>query len=241
MAGPGAIATFEAADGVSATPALRPSEYTAALIRVLHQRAQCIAGARALEIGSGSGVVLAVLRALGAAALCGVDIEPDAVTAGASLLDQLGYGGQAELLHGNLWQPLGGRRFDLVVANLPHFPMATGAVGDRRPSWSAGGEDGRRFLDPFLAGLGGHLAPGGRAFITHNGFVSPEASRAVLASGGLAMRIAATQLVYIPDEKLGRMTASVRRAAERRSIHRYGPYVFGEVHIVEIAEPSTLA
>ena len=38
--------------------ALRPSEYTAALIQVLRARGAWVRGANALEIGSGSGVVL---------------------------------------------------------------------------------------------------------------------------------------------------------------------------------------
>ena len=31
------------------------------------------------------------------------------------------------------------------------------------------------------------------------------------------------------------MTPAVLRAEEGRSLHRYGPYAFGEMHIVEIA------
>ena len=62
-----------------ALAALRPSEYTAALIQVLQAKAALVRGAKVLEIGSGSGVVLAALGELGAASLCGIDIEEDAV------------------------------------------------------------------------------------------------------------------------------------------------------------------
>ena len=44
----------------------------------------------------------------------------------------------------------------------------------------------------------------------------------------------ASTLVYIPDDKLSRMTASVLAVQDGRTIHRYGPYAFGEMHIVEI-------
>ena len=40
----------------------------------------------------------------------------------ALLLGELGHGGSAELHRGDMWQPVAGRRFDLIVANLPHFP-----------------------------------------------------------------------------------------------------------------------
>ena len=68
-----------------ALAALRPSEYTAALIQVLHARADSVRGAKVLEIGSGSGVVLAALGELGAASLCGIDIEEDAVESGMAM------------------------------------------------------------------------------------------------------------------------------------------------------------
>ena len=224
-----------------ALAALRPSEYTAALIQVLKARAAKVRDARVLEIGSGSGVVLAALGELGAASLCGIDIEEDAVTSGMLLLAELGHGETAELYLGDMWLPVIGRRFDLIVANLPHFPMERSDVPGRLPSWSAGGTNGRALLDPFLEGLEAHLAADGRAIITHNAFVELERSREVLARFGLSLGVALTTLVYIPDDKLSRMTASVLAVEDGRTIHRYGPYAFGEMHIIEITRAEVLA
>ena len=223
-----------------ALAALRPSEYTAALIQVLQANAGAVRGARVLEIGSGSGVVLAALGTLGAASLCGIDIEEDAVASGMLLLEELGHGDAAELHHGDMWSPVGARRFDLIVANLPHFPMADSAIPGRLPTWSAGGADGRRLLDPFLVGLARHLAPGGRSFITHNAFVGLGRSRELVEGLGFALRIVLTTLVNISDDKLERMTTAVLAAEEGCSIHRYGPYAFAEVHIVEIGAPEMI-
>jgi release factor glutamine methyltransferase len=222
-----------------ALAALRPSEYTAALIQVLQANAGWVRDADVLEIGSGSGVVLAALGALGAASLCGIDIEEDAVTSGMLLLDELGHGEAAEFHLGDMWLPVADRCFDLIVANLPHFPMTDSDVPGRLPTWSAGGADGRCLLDPFLEGLPRHLAAGGRAVITHNAFVGLERSRKLLAGLGFALRVALTTLVNIPDAKLDRMTRTVLGAEEGRTIHRYGPYAFAEVHIVEIGAPGT--
>jgi release factor glutamine methyltransferase len=218
-------------------PALRPSEYTAALIQVMRAHPEKVRGADVLEIGSGSAVVLAALGALGAASLCGVDIEHDAVEAGGLLLDELGHAA-AELHQGDMWLPVAGRRFDLVVANLPHFPMAPVEVSGRLPSWSSGGSDGRWLLDAFLEGLAVHLAPGGRAVITHNAFVGLGRSREIAEQHGLALSVVLTTLVYIPGDKIGRMTPAVLRAEQGRSIHRYGPYTFGDMHIVELTRAS---
>jgi len=214
--------------------ALRPSEYTAALVQALQADPDRIRGARVLEIGSGSGIVLAALGTMGAAALCGVDIEPDAVAAGQRLLDDLDLGAQVELYRGDMWLPVANRRFDLIVANLPHFPMKPVPVAGRLPTWSSGGGDGRWLLDPFLEGLPVHLAPGGRAMLTHNAFVGLDQSRAIARSHGLSFRVALTVLVCIAEEKLARMTPAVLRAEEGRSLHRYGPHTFGEMHVVEI-------
>lgn len=221
-----------------APPALRPSEYTAALIRRLQVRADWVRGVAALEMGVGSGVVLAALGALGAASLTGIDIEPDAVAAGAALLDATGHGAIADLHAGDMWQPVAGRRFDLVVANLPHFPMPPQAVGDRRPSWSSGGAEGRRLLDPFLAGLAPHLAPGGRAVVMHNAFIGLGRTTALLAAAGLGCRVAETILVPIAAEKLAAMTPALRDAETGRTLHAYGPHAFGEVAVLEIAAPG---
>jgi len=218
----------------AAVPALRPSEYTAALIQELRSHPGRVRGARVLEIGSGSGVVLAALGALGAGSLCGIDIENEAIVSGSLLLFQLGHVESVEFHRGDMWLPVAGRRFDLIVANLPHFPMEGGDVGGRLPSWSAGGADGRRLLDPFLEGLAGHLAPGGQAVITHNAFVDLERSRGIVEQHGLSLRVAMTTLVYVQTDKLERMTETVLRREEGRSIHRYGPYAFAEMHLVEI-------
>src|SRR6187200_1535755 len=85
-------------------PALRPSEYTAALIHVLQDDQARLRGRHVLEIGSGSGVVLAALGAMGAASLCGVDIEQDAVDAGSLLLRRLGQAGEFHC--GDMWLPV---------------------------------------------------------------------------------------------------------------------------------------
>lgn len=220
-------------------PALRPSEYTAALIKALQARPECVQGARVLEIGSGSGVVLAALGTMGASALCGVDIEQEAVEASSRLLEGLDLDATAEVHRGDMWLPVAGRRFDLVVANLPHFPMEEPArVAGRLPTWSSGGADGRWLLDPFLEGLPVHLAPGGRALLSHNAFVGLERSRIIAMEHGLSFAVVLTVLVYIAEEKLARMTPRVLAAEQGRSLHRYGPYTFGEMHIVEIGAPA---
>ena len=101
-------------------PAFWPSQYTAALLQVLRRHAEWVRGARVLEIGCGSGVLLAAAGALGAVALCGVDVEPGAVTVTGRVLRALDFDAEIEVYQGDLFTPVNERRFDLIVANLPH-------------------------------------------------------------------------------------------------------------------------
>jgi SAM-dependent methyltransferase len=189
-------------------PAMRPSEYTSALIQALRTEPDKVRGKQVLEIGSGSGVVLAVLGALGAASVCGIDIEQDAVDAGSRLLAGLGQK-NAEFHCGDMWRPVAGRRFDLIVANLPNSPHPQVSISGRPPKWSAGGPDGRQLVDPFIDGLSAHLVPGGRALMTHNSYIGLELSRARAASRGLSFDVRLSILVYVPDEKLALMTPGI--------------------------------
>lgn len=216
--------------------ALRPSEYTSALIQALRNEPDRARGKQVLEIGSGSGVVLAVLGALGAASVCGIDIEHDAIEASTRLLAGLGHD-NAEFLHGDMWRPVAGRRFDLIVANLPNSPHPQVSIAGRPPNWSAGGPDGRRLVDAFIDGLAAHLAPGGRALMTHNSYIGLDRTREAARERGLSCEVRSSTLVYVPQEKLALMTPALVEAEQGRSLHSFGPYTFGEIHIVEFGTP----
>jgi release factor glutamine methyltransferase len=179
--------------------------------------------------------VLTALGDLGAASLYGVDIESSAVAAGAVLLHATGHGDKIEMVRGDMWRPVAERRFDLIVANLPQFPMEPQSCGGRLPSWSAGGSDGRWLVDRFLAGLADHLNPGGCAVMTHNAFIDIERSRLIVQDRGLSLRVVTTLMVYLPSEKLELMSGNILLAEQGRTIHRYGPYAFGEMCIVEVS------
>lgn len=217
---------------------LRPSEYSVALIAAVNGLGRKLVGADVLEIGVGCGVVLGAAAGQGAARLCGVDIEDLALRSTDALLRVLGARERCELLHGHLWQPVAGRRFDLVLANLPQFPIEHGMVAGRLRSWSDGGPDGRRLLDPFLDGLGAHLAEGGRAVITHNLFVDLKQTRRRLARQGLSARVLRRHLLALSEEKLGQMSRAVYGRELGRSLNRIGPHHFAEMHVIKIGAPG---
>ncbi len=210
----------------------RPSDYSAALVQCLLHDCEYVKGRRVLDVGCGSGVLLAAAGAAGAAHLTGVDIEPDAVAEATSLLDQQGHAAMRDIHIGALFGPLGQRQFDLVLANLPHFPMDPAAVDGRLASWSAGGADGRKLLDGLLEGLPRHLAPEGRALVMHNAFIGLEQTYAKATDLGLSVEVRSRFLLPLPHPKLAQMTPEVLARETGQSIHMFGKHAFGTVTVL---------
>lgn len=214
--------------------AFQPTEYAAVLMQQLREHAPRQALDDVLDMGTGSGVVLAQMLALGARWAVGIDIEPVAVSKARRLIETLGQADRAELLQGDLWAPCAGRRFDLIATNLPQFPLEAPLADGRLPSWSAGGADGRALIDRFLQGLPAHLKPGGRAFMTHNAFIDLPLTRQRLQSLGLAARVAITVCVPLPLAKLRSLSATVRDSQLGQGLHQFGGHAFAEFHVLEI-------
>lgn len=215
------------------SPAFRPSEYTGFLIHAVLAATAGQALGRVVEIGVGSSAVLGSLAGRGAARLTGTDVDPAAVQEAGRLL--AGLGQEAELLCGDLWAPLAGRRFDLVMANPPHFPMLAPGYAGRPPHWSFGGPDGRLVMDKLLCGLPRHLAPGGRAFVVHSAFLGRDATDALLAGRGLRARAVAASLMPLAPEKLPAMAPAVLHGAGPEAIRRIGPHTFLRTEVLEIS------
>lgn len=211
-----------------------PSDYTAQLLHVARRHVRQARPARVFEVGLGSGVVLAGLLQAGAERGGGVDVEPAAVDATRRLLAAEGLADRAEVRVGELWSTCAAQRYDLIVANLPHFAAERADDGIHLPSWGSGGADGRRWVDPFLTGLPRHLAPGGLALMTHNGFIDLERTQAVVQPLGLVARVVRSASALLSPAKLAGMTPAVRERHQGRSIHAVGAYAFVDFDIVAI-------
>jgi HemK-related putative methylase len=120
------------------------------------------AGTSVLDMGTGSGVC-ALAAARHARRVVAVDINATAVRCARinALLNHLD--GRIDVRHGDLFAPLAGERFDLVLFN-PPFLLGT-PKDDRDAAWRS--EDGAR---RFAAGLGAHLEPRGEALVVLSSF-----------------------------------------------------------------------
>lgn len=103
-----------------------PQEDTALLAAALADE-PVAPGAAVLDVGTGSGA-LALTAARRGARVTAVDVSRRAVYA--ARLNALRAGLPLEVVRGNLFEPVRGRSFDLVLANPPYVP-APGRTGRR--------------------------------------------------------------------------------------------------------------
>lgn len=193
-------------------------------------------------MGIGSGVLLASALKLGAQRATGVDIENAAVEATRALFTQEGLMARAQLGQGDLWSApvVQGQSFDFIISNLPQFACERVPGDGHLPSWSAGGPDGRRLMDPFLNELAHYLTANGRAVITHNVFLNLGQTQHILAQCGLAARVAQTVSVPLPLQKLACLNPETLERYNGRGVQCVGSSWFVDFDVLEITwqQPS---
>ncbi len=115
------------------------------------------AGGAVFDIGTGTGVLAAVLARRGAAKVVATDTDPRALACAQDNLQRLGLLQQVQLQQADLY-PDG--RAALVVCNPPWLPLRPGSPLER-----AVYDEGGRMLLGFLHGLAAHLVPGGEGWL----------------------------------------------------------------------------
>ena len=163
------VSTSRASPGFDPTIAdiyLGPESYT--LANYLQRRAGALpSSGKALDLGTGSGIAAQSLAAVRRGVVwTGVDLSGQAIEAArfnAMLNDT---SDRYTAVVGDLYAPVDGQRFGLIVANPPFIPVPTAAAF---PVYGDGGADGMSVLRPMLAGIARHLTPSGRAVIYAEG------------------------------------------------------------------------
>jgi release factor glutamine methyltransferase len=155
----------------------RTGALLARAVASLPEAAPPAAGGRALDLGTGSGVG-AVFAARRGWRVVATDVNPRAVRCARVNALVHGLEGRVEVREGDLFAPVAGERFDLVLFNPPYF---RGAPRDRLDrAWRS-----RDVPERFAAGLGTALAPGGRALVVLSTDGEGDALLAALAGRGL--------------------------------------------------------
>ena len=148
-------------------------------------------GARVLEVFAGSGAVAVAAAREGAREVTVVDVSRRALVS--AWVNARCNGARVRARRGDLFAPVAGERFDLILANPPYVPGPADALprsGAAR-AWEGGG-DGRTLLDRLCAEVPGVLAPGGTLLLVQSSVCGERATLDALRRAGLdARRVAA--------------------------------------------------
>ena len=167
----------------------RTEDDTDLLIGVMRRGSYAV-DRRVLDIGTGSGALAIAAARAGATSVTAVDLSWRSVAA-AWMNSRLNRAA-VSVRHGDLFAPVAGQRFELVVANPPYVPSES-SVLPRHPiarAWDAG-PDGRALLDRICAGAGDILTPNGDLLLVHSELSGTQRTLDALTEAGLRAQVLA--------------------------------------------------
>lgn len=158
---------------------------------------------RVLDLGTGSGAIAVVLACQRPDILVtATDSSEGALAVARANAEAHGCAGRIELLHGSWYEPLAGRRFDLIVANPPYVAQGDEHLGegDLRfepvQALTDGSPDGLGSIRAIAAGARSHLNRGGWLLLEH-GYDQAAAVDRILEEAGLEERVSIADLAGI--------------------------------------------
>jgi release factor glutamine methyltransferase len=165
----------------------RPEGDTWLLTDVLRQGGYA-AGRRVLDVGTGAGALALAAARAGAATITAVDLSLRSVIV--TWLNSRLHRAPVIVRRGDLFAPVVGQQFDLIMANPPYVPSATDVLPRYRISrcWDAG-PDGRAVLDRICTEGPALLAPDGMLLLVHSVVSDVESTVGRLADADLDAEI----------------------------------------------------
>lgn len=164
----------------------------ARLLAAAMRRRRLAPGARVLDVFTGSGALAVAAAREGAREVVAVDVSRRALLSARRNARRNGV--RVHTLRGDLFAPVAGERFELILANPPYVPGASDALpraGARR-AWE-GGRDGRLLLDRLCAEAAAHLRSGGTLLLVQSSLCGTDATLARLVAGGLRPQLVARE------------------------------------------------
>lgn len=171
----------------------RADDDTELLVEVM-RRGDYAVDRAVLDIGTGSGALAIAAAKAGAASVTAVDLSLRSVVA--TWLNSRLHRASVSVRRGDLFAPVAGRRFGLVVANPPYVPSESQVLPRHRLArcWDAG-PDGRALLDQICAGVTDSLAPDGNLLLVHSELCDTERTLAALDAAGMSAQVLARAAV----------------------------------------------
>ena len=127
-----------------------------------------------LDIGTGCGI-LAVLAAKKAQHVVAVDINPYAIKCAQKNAKAQGVTEKVDFFQGDLFQPLrNDKSFSLILFNSPYLPSEPHEENSWIGKAWAGGPNGRKVIDRFIAGAPCWLTENGRVLLVQSSLSDPD-------------------------------------------------------------------
>jgi release factor glutamine methyltransferase len=140
-------------------------------------------GVSVLDLCTGSGH-LGVVAALAGASAVATDVSRRAMLS--VRLNALLNGVRVTALRGDLFAPVAGCRFDVIVSNPPYLPHPDESLPERGLARAIdAGPRGRAFIDRICAEVGEHLNPGGVLLLVHSSVCGERETLEALWARGL--------------------------------------------------------
>ncbi|GAA5064566.1 HemK2/MTQ2 family protein methyltransferase [Nocardia callitridis] len=148
---------------------------------------------RVLDPCTGSGALAIGAARSGASTVTAVDVSWRSIAA--AWLNSRKLGVSLELVRGDFADVLGGREFDVVLANPPYIPCPdSDATSGVARAWN-GGTDGRTVVDTLCTLLPGLLTRDGVALIVHSALCGTHETVRALRAHGLKASVVARQTI----------------------------------------------
>lgn len=166
---------------------------------------------RIADLGTGSGVLAVTFAKIFSGSLVtAVDLSPEAIAVATSNARR--HAVAVEFLVGNWYSPLGGVRFDLIVANPPYVADADphllrdGLKFEPQMALTdgVGGGDGLACIREIVDGAAQHLLPGGWLLI-ENGYDQAERVRGLMQHAGFSEVASSLDMSGIERVTLGQL------------------------------------
>lgn len=186
----------------------RTEDDTQLLIQVMHRG--YAEGRQVLDLGTGSGALAIAAAQAGSASVTAVDLSLRSLMA--TKLNSWLHGVSVRVARGDLFEPVAGRQFDLVVANPPYVPSESAELPRHRKArcWDAG-PDGRELVDRICSGVTDVLSPGGDVLLVHSELTGTERTFEAFAAAGLEPRILARASIPFGPVLLARASMLEKR------------------------------
>jgi release factor glutamine methyltransferase len=171
-----------------------------------------LAGGEVLDLCTGSGALAVAAALSGARRVTAVDLSRRSVLT-ARLNARLN-GVRVRARRGDLFGPLNGERFDLIVSNPPYVPSVSDEFPERglERAWE-GGREGRALLDRICSEAARRLRPSGAVLLVHSSLCGERATLEGLSSSGLEARVAVRR-----KGRLGPLMSARAAELERRGL-----------------------